>query len=335
MQRIPHTATLRFLTVVCLSLHATSLLAEQDCKKMLSDSARLDCYDTLFGSPELKTVANKPLVPEADGGSEVRKRIEREDLLFGHTFAILPYRSTYILPYTYQMKPNQTPFGRLPSTIDEAQQLEHTEVKFQISLKVPLVEDFFIKDSKLWFGYTQLSLWQMYNSEASAPFRETNYEPEIFWSIPTDRNILGANLEQVSIGFNHQSNGRGAPLSRSWNRIYADFTLARNRWAFSFRPWYRIPEEKNDDDNPDIENYLGYGDLTAAYKWDDFMLSTTLRNNLDREDNKTSVNMSLSFPLPGRLNGYVEYVNGYGESLIDYNHRSQRIGIGFILNNWY
>jgi len=299
------------------------------CGEISADSARLACYDALFGAPNATPAAGESSI------SEVKKRMNREDLLFGSEFAIMPHRQSYILPYTYNENPNSEPFSPLAADGTENQQLDNAEAKFQISFKVPLVDNFLIEDSTLWAGYTQLSLWQVYNSDASAPFRETNYEPELFWTIPTQANLLGANLESVSIGFNHQSNGRGSELSRSWNRVYANFVFAHDRWAFAFKPWYRIPEDEDDDDNPDIDDYVGYADFTAAYKWNDMMLSTKLRNNLRSSDNHTSVNMALSFPLPGRLNGYIEYVNGYGETLIDYNHRTKRIGIGVILNDWY
>ena len=68
----------------------------------------------------------------------------------------------------------------------------------------------------------------------------------------------------MSLGFVHQSNGRSQLLSRSWNRIYADFIFEIDDFSFSFKPWYRLPEnEKSDpldpvgDDNPDIEEYMG------------------------------------------------------------------------------
>ena len=303
------------------------------CRDLAEDSARLACYDAIFGAP-LTGLAQLPAAGQSQI-SEVKKRMDREDLLFDYQFAILPHRQTYILPYTYNEDPNEEPFSPIAGATSENQQLDNAEAKFQISFKVPLVDDFLIDDSTLWMGYTQLSLWQVYNSDASAPFRETNYEPEIFWTIPTDKQILGANLESVSVGFVHQSNGRGELLSRSWNRVYANFVLARDRWAFAFKPWYRIPEDEKDDDNPDIDDYVGYADFYAAYKWNDMTLSTQLRNNFRSTDNHTSVNLALSFPLPGRLNGYIEYVNGYGETLIDYNHRNKRIGIGVILNDWY
>jgi phospholipase A1 len=59
-----------------------------------------------------------------------------------------------------------------------------------------------------------------------------------------------------------------------------------------------------------------------------------LRNNL-RDDNRGAVELSYSFPIRHtRLKGYLKYFNGYGESLIDYNHRIQSFGVGFLLSDW-
>lgn len=107
-----------------------------------------------------------------------------------------------------------------------------------------------------------------------------------------------------------------------------------DRWLFILQPWYRLPEDDSEDDNEDIERYLGYANYMAIYKWsEDRTLSMKLMNNL-RSDNKTSIELGYSFPMGDTIKGYVHYYNGYGESLIDYNERIQRIGIGVMLNDW-
>lgn len=299
------------------------------CAGIEDDTARLACYDS-------QTATLTPDETDPDTVSAQEQRIERDALFANNRFVLLPHKPTYILPYTYNRDPNQNPYRASESDVTaDTEKLDHAEAKFQLSIKAPLYNDLLMKNSTLWFGYSQLSLWQMYNSSASKPFRETNYEPEIFWTLDIDDGIWGVPVKQLALGVVHQSNGRGGELSRSWNRAYANITVARGRWSFSLKPWYRFPEDEDDDDNPDIDDYLGYGDFIAVYKWHDMTASTLLRNNLRSNDNLTSTTFSLSFPLPGRFRGYVEYVNGYGETLIDYNYRNKRIGFGFILNDWF
>ena len=174
----------------------------------------------------------------------------------------------------------------------------------------------------------------MYNQDDSAPFRETNYEPEIFARYQTDWDIGPGRLNGVTLGFNHQSNGQSEPKSRSWNRIMGSAAYSYDRWLFMVQPWYRIPEN-NDDDNADIQRYLGYANYHAVYKLtEDRTFSLRLMNNLRSDDNKTSVEFGYSFPMGDTLKGFFQYYNGYGESLIDYNHRIQRFGIGIMLNDW-
>jgi phospholipase A1 len=87
----------------------------------------------------------------------------------------------------------------------------------------------------LYFAYTNRSFWQLYN-ENSAPFRETNHEPEIFLLMPTDWELFGFKNSFINLGFVHQSNGRGGTLSRSWNRIYASFLFEKDDFLLVFKP---------------------------------------------------------------------------------------------------
>ena len=138
----------------------------------------------------------------------------------------------------------------------------------------------------------------------------------------------------LQAGIWHQSNGRAEPLSRSWNRLYLNAVFERGDLAFSIKPWYRIPEDEEDDDNPDIERYLGYGELGAAYKWRGNTFSMMFRNNLRTSGNKGAIELGWSFPLYRKLKGYVQYFNGYGQSILDYNDAANTIGVGLALTDF-
>jgi len=46
---------------------------------------------------------------------------------------------------------------------------------------------------------------------------------------------------------------------------------------------------------------------------------------------KGSLELGFVFPIWGRFNAYVQYFTGYGESLIDYNHNQQKLGLDIAL----
>ncbi|HCK63586.1 MAG TPA: phospholipase, partial [Acinetobacter radioresistens] len=111
------------------------------------------------------------------------------------------------------------------------QDLKSIEAKFQISFKTKAAENIFGDNGDLWLGYTQSSRWQVYNEDESRPFRETNYEPEVSLMFRTNYNLLGLNGRLLGLTFNHQSNGRADPLSRSWNRIIMNVGLEHENFA--------------------------------------------------------------------------------------------------------
>ena len=260
--------------------------------------------------------------------SVLEERLAREKQTASNRFVITLYKPNYLLPLTYNSKKNET-YGPL----------ESTEVKYQLSFKVPLSDGLLGTSGKLDFGYTQLSFWQAYNEKTSGPLRETNYEPELMLSFANDARVLGFTNRLVTFGLVHQSNGRDVPESRGWNRIYANFVLERGNFYLKFRPWYRIPEDAKvnpsdpqGDDNPDIEDYLGHGEVTALYVFRGHTLALMHRNNF-KSEHRGALQVDWSLPLHNRVRGYIQYFNGYGESLIDYNHVTRRIGIGFILSD--
>ncbi|SDK83239.1 phospholipase A1 [Modicisalibacter muralis] len=258
--------------------------------------------------------------------AETRRELEQESE--DNPLAITVYRRNYLLPWTYNTNPDQQAFNSISSDGNA----DKAEVKFQISLKINVLEDMFGDNGDLYFAYTQRSWWQAYNADASSPFRETNYEPEAFVSFDNDLTLFGWTNTINRIGYAHQSNGQSQPLSRSWNRIYADMLFQRGDWAVSVAPHWRIPESDEDDDNPDLDNYIGYGDITVVRAFGDHEVSLLVRGNPGKHH--YGARLDYSFPLVGKIRGYIQYYDGYGESLIDYDQDVQRLGLGFSLNTF-
>lgn len=231
-------------------------------------------------------------------------------------FDLHPYKKNYLLPVTYDLRKSQ-------------EDNKQFETAFQISLEKPLSYNFFTLNESISATYTQKSFWQ--TSQDSSPFRETNYEPEVFVQFPYKENSV---FKSYKIALNHQSNGKNDDLSRSWNRVYLEGYFQLSNLFLIPKIWYRIPEKTSDDDNPDIENYYGTGDLTLLYAYKKHTFELALRNNLElNENNKGSTELNWTFPLPDFLSttnsyGLFQIFSGYGNSLIDYDREVHKVGLG-------
>ena len=244
----------------------------------------------------------------------------------------MPYRKNYALPVTYNDNVNrnlaQEPSIELPLLGEDV--FDNVEMKFQISFEVPLWTRILNRNLDVYFAYTQLAFFQAYNREYSSPFRETNYEPELglHWqpNLRIGPRASRWRLASMRVAADHQSNGRSEPLSRSWNRITAETSVERGDLSLALRLWAQL--DSNPPDNPDIEDYLGFGELRAGYALGRHRLGLMLRS-LEHP----TVQLDWSYPLGDRVRIYAQYFNGYGESLIDYDHSVNRVGVGFLLED--
>lgn len=306
-----------------------------ECAQIEDDAERLQCYDELVGHKRKEEVVTEPQAVDVasqkpEPPSYLSKLWDLDKESRREKYAITTHRANYILPLTYVDSPNEEPIREASPD----KELKNAEIKLQLSFKVKLWEDIFKKNMDLWFGYTQLSFWQFYNFEDSSPFRETNYEPELLLNFRTSYDLLGLKGRFINVGINHQSNGRSEPLSRSWNRVVANFGFERDHLALILNTWLRIPESADGDDNPDIDDYMGYGQVWLYYLWKDHRFGFMFRNNLHFDENRSTLQIEWSLPLIEHVSGYIQYFYGYGESLLDYDARISRIGLGFIVKDW-
>ena len=331
--------------VTALAQTAPPSIAE--CAAIAADLERLACYDRASGrATAAPPAAEKPAAAEpppavaeepAPPVAAPRATGSLIDTAWGFDpgstrYTIDLYNPNYLLLARYSDNVNNAPFTPVFQAFQQAPQpLDSTEAKFQISFKVRL----WTTDDRrwgIWAAYTQQSQWQVYNADLSRPFRETNYMPELFVSYRPGLEFGGFHWRLLNVGFNHQSNGRSAPLSRSWNRLFAEFGIERGNFALLAKAWYRIKESADKDDNPDITDYYGYAGLNAIYKWRDHSFALLARGNISTGKGAAQFTWTSSRFL-GPLRGYVQAFTGYGESMIDYNWNQSTIGIGIALND--
>ena len=288
-------------------------------------------------APNSKGLAEKPIIVTeakvlASTDSILDKRTESAKKAISNPFSISQHKRNYILPVTYTTRQNT-------STVDilNKENVDNVEAKYQISVKLPLYIDQ-NSTSGLYLGFTAKSYWQVYNSDVSKPFRATDYEPEMYYAWRNELSILGFKFNGLQLGLNHQSNGRSNELSRSWNRVFASALFSDESSFYYVKTWYRIPEKEKEtplsaegDDNPDITRFLGNIELGYGTNWRDFHIVGLLRNNLRASENKGSIELNISYPLTDNYDVLLQYFNGYGDSLIDYNRHQQRIGLGIQL----
>lgn len=203
------------------------------------------------------------------------------------------------------------------------------DIRFQFGMKFGL----FQKVSALkpiYFAYSQKSWWDI--AESSAPFREHNYNPEIFWDYRQSNashgflgHGLGTYIDQI--GFEHQSNGLDGFNSRSWDRVYAQkrFKLLDDRLSLKLKVWNIV---NLGVENSDIADYYGNVELEAG-----FALTQHFDVNLTAMKGHQTGKFSYQLDLKSGfdwMNGklFLSYYDGFGEALINYNQKSRSLRAG-------
>ena len=248
---------------------------------------------------------------------------------------IRPHLPMYVMPLWYNATPNYDIHSPTQDHVRASKDyLQHLDSKLQISMKTKLAQDVFDTNADVWLGYTQQSYWQVYNGKSSRPFRSSDYQPEIFLTQPIKGNLPGnGSLRLLGAGIVHESNGQSDPLSRSWNRIYAMAGTEWGKLTVIPRLWLIANENSKDSDNPDIGDYMGYGDVRWLYPLNDqSTVGGVMRYN--PSTNKGAIQVDYAYPLTGGMKAILQVFHGYGENIQDYNHKSTNVGIGIMFNDF-
>ncbi|BDM65295.1 phospholipase A(1) [Shewanella sp. NFH-SH190041] len=241
-------------------------------------------------------------------------------------FTLTPYGDNYALPFFYTTDPNQEYFSpQNPNGND----INKANFQFQVSLKYGLASNVFTANDGIYFSYTQIANWQAY--DRSAYFRDTQYQPELFWVFNQDIDASGWNWHYTRFGFMHQSNGKGGHFERSWNRFFLETQFGNDNVDITIRPWVRLQVKGHYDYNPNIEKYMGNGDIQFRWQPGRHILKLTLRNQIESGLSRGYEALSWQFPLYKKLHGYLKLESGYGFTISDYDFYDNAVGIGISL----
>lgn len=330
----------------------------KSCLGITAAEERLACYDKYAGfdamlalpaSPALKpehAAEAQAAAPPAPAATTVRapdapppttsamsRYWELDEADKRGTFNYTGYRPNFFLPLHLMRKVNRTPGSPTRGTPADMPDYMNAETKVQLSLRSKVAQDLFLPGADLWVGYTQQSMWQLWNGDQSAPFRNTDYQPEVIYVVPTPRTMqalpFGFSWRMTRIGFLHQSNGQPGELSRSWNRLYGAVGIERGDFGLTWRLERRTERSRRDDDNPDVLRYLNASQIEAVWTPGRATAQLTWRPSLSGDG---SVQFDWSYPVfkerPDGLRWYVQLFHGYGETLLDYNFRQTSLGVG-------
>ncbi|KNZ33750.1 MAG: phospholipase [Methylibium sp. NZG] len=314
------------------------------CAAIGAPTDRLACYDALAGraraSEALGTraeavgVVHAPTAPPSSDPSFLSRFWELDAGDKRGIFNFVGYQGNYVLPIHLTSRINRAPQSPTQAAVPQpAYRTE--EAKFQLSLRTKLVQNVGFEGADVWAAFTQQAMWQIYNGTDSKPFRNTDYQPELIYVVPTKPGLRKLPFDwqwrYTQLGLAHQSNGQSDPLSRSWNRVYLGGGFERSPWVLSAKVNKRLNEPRETDNNPDLVDFRGRGEFQLGWSGGLHTASVHYRSTL-KDVKYGSLHLEWTYPVyndqPNGLRWFVQAFSGYGETLTDYNFRQNSIGAG-------
>lgn len=323
-----------FVLLIGTSIVAQAAGGIADCARELDNDLRLRCYDALSESP-VQTAALPP--PDAVETSGMSRFWELDEADKQGTFVAKTYLPNFLMPVIWTSTMNRAPSSPTHPAPAVNNNYKTIEAKLQISLRSKVVENLLLPGADLWLSYTQRSLWQLWDRQGSAPFRSTDYQPEAIYVVPVPIKLgrlpMGWRLRMLQFGISHQSNGQGDALSRSINQTYLGAGFERRNFSVLIRAKQRL-RMSNKDDNPDLVDYVGRHEIVMAWTPGQSTVDLSLRTGFSSLS-RGSLQVDWTHPVfadrPLGLRWYAQIFSGYGETLLDYNHRQTRLGLGLTL----
>lgn len=204
----------------------------------------------------------------------------------------------------------------------------NSDAKFQVSIRQRLTNSVLPFKTHFYLTYTQKAFWDVFRE--SFPFRDLNFNPGLGLGKPLIYN--NRFLGMLSLEFEHESNGKDGDASRSWNKITFGAMLTFNdNWALQSKAWIPIVDGEN---NKHITSYSGLGLIALSYmspksKYNASVVLTKRAGAFF--DGNILVNFSVRLFSDDNQYLFLEYYNGYGESMLQFDQYRQRIRVGIVI----
>ena len=267
-----------------------------------------------------------PVCALADSGIEEQQKMFQELRQAAAEKRLKESRDTVEEAYGAHEKSKFTPHNLNYAIIGENDALTQISFKYRLG-----------RDWNTYLAFTNVVKWDIY--ESSNPYYDINFKPEIFYRFTPEPE----HLISVDVGYWHHSNGQDEEDSRSWDRLFTRFnTLFDINYmalAWETNLYYDLV---TGDFNQDIGDYLGWWDTTLYV----LNIFPTDKFNVDLEFYICSGKQGVPFDYGQFRAGlmfkwenavfqpslYLQYFNGYGEVMADYNERTEdmRIGVVFL-----
>lgn len=211
--------------------------------------------------------------------------------------------------------------------MDAPTTIHNSDIKMQISFKQRLTNAVLPFKSYLFLTYTQKSFWKIY--QKSSPFEETIFNPGLGlgkFIYKKDRQI-----GIMSLQFEHESNGKDSTFSRNWNSVSFSYMAYLNtRVTLQAKTWIPFTLE----DNSDLLNYIGYGELTLNWQVikNKLIINATIRKG-NQWDLRGSILTGIYYNPLKNANQYfyLQFFDGYAENLINYSTLTNMVRIGICI----
>lgn len=228
-------------------------------------------------------------------------------------------------PYFTLYKDNYFMAG---TALDSRPSAINSDVKFQVSIAQRVTKSTLPFNSYFFIFYNQKVFWNVF--QESMPVHDLNFNPGIGLSkllIVKDR-VVG----KASLLIEHESNGRDSIFSRSWNKISLCGSIYLSpQFMVHAKYWIPIVDGIN---NKDILRYCGMyqSGIQISSRDKKFGLAVTLVKRKGWNFNYNTI-VELNYRLFKKDNQYLflQYYNGYGENLLDYNKYHSRLRLGIVI----